>query len=254
MERMSEMWRAASALAGAMAGDSEIQPRHKLFIQHLAEAITDCEKAFRNIPLSDVLQDQFERTKAAAIDETSIFFNHPEVQAIQFHQSFLVEMKGYLFFMMTANDRRLYEDPIGWFEDGKMVLKRFVRAKADIISAGQCCALGQWTATVFHAMRVAEHGLKRMARNTKIRIPDIDSKEWATLIGKLEDHIAEMRKRPQRTSRLARRIERYSEAAVQFRHFKDAWRKHVAHARKDYIESEARTVLNGVKYFMRALS
>lgn len=249
---LSELWRAAASLRLAMVGVSKLQPGDELNLQHLRQAIAACEEAFQTLPLSDVLKNHFQRTKAAAINENP-FVGHPETLAMQFHDSFVIEMKGHLYFMITADDKRLFEDPIGWFEDGKMVLKRFATAELDIVSAGQCCALGQWTAAVFHAMRIAEHGLKQMARNTKIKILDLDRKEWSTLIAKLEDHISEMRARPQRTSRLARRIEQYSEAAVQFRHFKDAWRKHVAHARKDYQESEARNVLTSVKHFMRAL-
>ena len=46
----------------------------------------------------------------------------------------------------------------------------------------------------------------------------------------------------------------YSQAAVQFRYFKDAWRVRVAHARASYEESQALTVFNHTLEFFDVLA
>jgi hypothetical protein len=46
----------------------------------------------------------------------------------------------------------------------------------------------------------------------------------------------------------------YSQAAVQFRYFKDAWRIRVAHARETYEEPAATRVFNHTLEFFETLS
>jgi hypothetical protein len=43
----------------------------------------------------------------------------------------------------------------------------------------------------------------------------------------------------------------YSQAATTFRHFKDAWRNHVAHSRDSYDDEQARRIFDNVVAFMR---
>jgi SNF2 family DNA or RNA helicase len=46
----------------------------------------------------------------------------------------------------------------------------------------------------------------------------------------------------------------YSEGAVQFRYFKDAWRNHVAHLREEYDRDQARSILTHTCDFMEHLA
>jgi hypothetical protein len=46
----------------------------------------------------------------------------------------------------------------------------------------------------------------------------------------------------------------YSQAAVQFRYFKDAWRVRVAHARETYDETQSLKVFNHTLEFFETIS
>jgi hypothetical protein len=225
----------------------------------LAETVLQIEALLRTLPVSPGVQTQLERLSEATQPEANIGYFRPEVMAREFLHSFISDMRQHLFFMVQANDVILYAEPVKWFESGVPVVRKFKHVRADIERAGQCCALNQWTACVFHAMCVLDHGLKAMAKATKM---PIKKGEWQQLINLLEDHLQSMRnnlaqpKKPLtqgQTRALRAAIGKYSEAAAQFRHVKDAWRNHTMHAGKVFDETQARSILTGVKYFMRAL-
>jgi hypothetical protein len=46
----------------------------------------------------------------------------------------------------------------------------------------------------------------------------------------------------------------YSQAGIEFRYFKDAWRNRVAHARADYDKYQALGIISHVHDFMTQLS
>jgi hypothetical protein len=80
-----------------------------------------------------------------------------------------------------------------------------------------------------------------------------DLETWGQVIGQIEKKI----NRIEQESRTEERSERqrfYSEAAAQFRYFKDAWRNHVSHNRAKYDEREARRVWEHVRDFMEHLA
>ncbi len=62
----------------------------------------------------------------------------------------------------------------------------FPRAKAEIKDAGNCLAADLNTSAVFHLMRVAEHGLRALAKHLEISIPEseLDYQTWNQIIRK----------------------------------------------------------------------
>jgi hypothetical protein len=63
-------------------------------------------------------------------------------------------------------------------------------------------------------------------------------KNWKNVIDGIEKKIRELE--GMKTGQVKdAKLKAYSEAAVQFRYFKDAWRNHVAHLRATYDDDQA---------------
>lgn len=141
-------------------------------------------------------------------------------------------------------------------KDWAIVWEKFPSSQKDSKFAVECYALEQDTACVFHLMRVAEYGLRALARERKVKLPKNRPLEWAewneiiVAIGKKVDAIANQKRGPKRDAAL----EFYRGALGQFQAFKDAYRNHVMHARGIYDEHQAASVLSHVRDFMSRLA
>jgi hypothetical protein len=70
------------------------------------------------------------------------------------------EMTSQVILAIDADRRMLYEQPEPPFRQA--VAERFPDANRDIAAAGRCLTLEEWTAAVFHLMRVLEQGLRAL--------------------------------------------------------------------------------------------
>ncbi len=128
-------------------------------------------------------------------------------------------------------------------------------AADDIREAGNCIAVGCNTAAVFHLMRVAEHGLRKLAKKVKVTLTHsgklqlIEYAEWDKVITGVRNEIAKSRSLPSGPVRKSR-LEMYSDAADHCVFMKDIWRNAVSHTYKPYKESEAIAVFERVRDFM----
>jgi len=142
---------------------------------------------------------------------------------------------------------------------GEKVVKRFDSAKADIIDAGNCLAVELGTAAVFHLMRVAEHGLRALAR--KLHVPltykgqrcPIEYADWENVITGIRNKILTLRQLHKGPVK-QRNLEFYSDVAEQSEYIRDVWRNTVSHARRPYSISEAQGVKERVEGFMVRLA
>lgn len=125
-------------------------------------------------------------------------------------------------------------------------------SKEDIQEAVSCYVLGRPTACVFHSMRIAEHGLRRIARKVKAKPlykgkpKPIESSDWNDLITAIKTEIAKIRQKPRGPKR-DELLERFSDAADHCEYMKDIWRNSVSHARKAYKPAEALAVMERVR-------
>lgn len=156
-------------------------------------------------------------------------------------------------FAAVPHDRTGYFEQVALF--GERVRVAFPTAEGDIKGAGNCFALGAFTAAVFHLMRAVEIGLRVLAKELRVTFPDpIDYQEWHTIIEKIQSEATTRCDRLQgREAKTAARSF-YNGAVGEFRAFKDAWRNHVMHARDSYDEPQALSVMNHVGEFMQRLS
>jgi hypothetical protein len=131
-------------------------------------------------------------------------------------------------------------------------------ARHDVQEATFCYALERDSACVFHSMRVAEHGLRHLARKLKITLRDkgvvcpIELNDWEKIITGCNSKITEVRKLP-KSSRRTNQLQYFSDAADHGTYMKDIWRNEVSHARKAYNAGEALGVFTRVHSFMEFL-
>lgn len=136
-----------------------------------------------------------------------------------------------------------------------IVTVAFPSASSEMVAAGNAFAFGLSTASVFHAMRAAELGVRTLANQLGgISFPtDITLVEWAQILDRIEARIRDMKQLPRGTQK-DEALQFFSEAAAQFRYFKDGWRVRVAHARAVYDSQQARTVLTHTLDFFQTLA
>jgi hypothetical protein len=161
------------------------------------------------------------------------------------------ELKNTLFAYLPDN-RRKYFYAKNYIPEA--IKEAFPKARAEIREAGKCFAFGRFTATVLHCVRAVEIGLRAMARALSIenKIP-IEQLDQETLIRQIESKIAGMKDLPKSAEKDADQ-KFYSEAAMQFRYFKDGWRVRAAHAREVYDEDQAKGMIEHTVTFFEVLA
>jgi hypothetical protein len=184
------------------------------------------------------------------------------------HESIYAEM-GERHFLFVAPDRIGYLeappriDPFNityqehtFWGNGKTCSIR--SAAADIKSAGNCLAAECHTAAVFHAMRVAEFGLRSLAKRLNVILthkgkPEpIEFATWEKVITAVKNSlnaVSQMSHGPKRKKQLAR----FSELADRCTYMKDLWRNEVMHTRASYNRHDAARILQHVREFMQAV-
>jgi hypothetical protein len=141
--------------------------------------------------------------------------------------------------------------------DWSTVLSQFPTADNDIMEAIRCYALERNTACIFHLMRVAEFGMRSLARERKVKLPKNKMVEWAQwqeIIKALADSADAIFQQWKAGPVKDRALGFYRGAIAELTGFKDEYRNHVMHSRTSYNEAEAASVMIKVREFMCRLS
>ncbi|HEX5235919.1 MAG TPA: hypothetical protein VFW25_11380 [Silvibacterium sp.] len=159
----------------------------------------------------------------------------------------------------------LSEEEAGFYANGKLFgdsfQKRYsIAASREALCAGNCYAASQYTACVFHCMRVAEYALRKLAANRTLRIKltkkgkpyPIEYGTWQDVITAIQNKIKKIRMRPLGPKREAE-LQFLSNAADHCEYMKDLWRNELSHTRRWYKKEEALGAINRVKDFVRAV-
>jgi len=137
------------------------------------------------------------------------------------------------------------------------VVTAFPTGSEEIRASGTCLALGLHTASVFHAMRSAEIGVRALGASLNIRIKSnkpIELAEWREILDGISTAVRDIENQPNVTPTKDADLLFYSEAAAQFRFFKNGWRIRVAHARATYTEPQAKEAIDHVRSFFETLA
>jgi hypothetical protein len=164
---------------------------------------------------------------------------------------------GDRFFFYAPIERKKVFDEIQF--SWKDICKAFPTAWADIQEASFCYTLERDTACLFHLMRIAEHGVRRLARTLKVtlthkgRVHPIEYADWEKIITGIKVRIDAMRQLPHGKKR-KEALQRYSDLADHCSYMKDIWRNDISHAGKPYIGPEALLAIRRVYGFMSLLT
>ncbi len=165
-------------------------------------------------------------------------------------EAIFAELKGKLFLFVPDHLAKYYDVVFQSF-----ITTAFPLASKELVAAGDCLAAGLYTASVFHAMRAAEIGVRVLGKELGVEFPDkpIELAEWQNILDQCDSKIVKMKELPRGTEKDGK-LGFYSQAAVQFRYFKDAWRVRVAHARETYEETAATRIFSHTHEFFETLA
>ena len=141
--------------------------------------------------------------------------------------------------------------------DWKKIFEAFPDVKREAGAACDCYALGHNIASVFHSMRVAEHGLRAISRERRIRLAKnkpVDWGTWQEIITKLQEESEHIGKKAAAGPAKDSALSFYSGALADLNAFKDEFRNQVMHVRKDYDEHQALRAMTMVHAFMERIS
>lgn len=181
------------------------------------------------------------RFRKGDIGEDVVIYESEEIA-----ESLRQELDAKKFFVLEGRDGEYYADSML----GAEAASRFPLANEELNEAGKCFSLGRYTASVFHSMRALEPALSALRIN--VRVPKAERATWGPIIDQIEAKIRAAQTGGSPVS--AARKSFLSEAAAEFRHFKDAWRNHAMHSHQRYDREVAQRVLNHVKAFVEHLS
>jgi ribosomal protein S15P/S13E len=130
----------------------------------------------------------------------------------------------------------------------------FPDAERDIYDAAQCYVTDNNTASVFHSMRVAEYGLRALAKRVNPRLRP-EKLEWGAIIRELRKKIDELHQpgKKKLTPRREERLDFYSEALDQCVYFKTV-RDSTMHARAHHESTDALKAPTHIEDFMKLLT
>lgn len=149
------------------------------------------------------------------------------------------------FFRVRPEDVELYGRPNLF---GTAVAAKFKKAAQDIQNAGNCLALDQPTACVFHMMRAMEVAVRQLGKRLKVTITPQTT--WRQMTGQMDSKIKNM---PDSTNAQKRKKNEWEEARANLHHVGSVWRNNTMHPATSYTASQARDVLNAVRVFMNGL-
>ena|ERR1700732_5047986 len=161
--------------------------------------------------------------------------------------SFAKELRKNSCFRIAADKDKYFEkDDLFGLE----VSKAFGSCVDEIRNAGNCYALEQDEAVVFHLMRVLERSLGVLAKKFGV---DFSHTNWHNVIEEVEKKIRKMDSSFGADWKEQQKF--CAQAATHFMFLKEAWRNHVMHVRDvPYDEGRALSIFSHVREFMQALT
>jgi len=169
-------------------------------------------------------------------------------------ESIIVDLTNHKFVQINQTLARYFDAPALY---GDSVAKACPSSATDIQDAGNCIALGLGTAAVFHLMRVVEWGLRALCRDLKVsevKKGPIEYATWEAILEKMPEAVDVKIKAMSRGPRKQKAQEFYHPALKEINGFKDAWRNHVMHVRREYTAKDAEALSSHVERFMKLLA
>lgn len=149
------------------------------------------------------------------------------------------ELKNQLFLFVPAERSDLYQAALN--------ISGFPSAEVEMIHSGNCFALGEYTACVFHAMRAVEVGLDAVRVNLGLSARNVNERSWGNICNDIKTGISGKGK-------TWIKVDEYTAIYATLVSLKDAWRNQTMHVAATYDDTEARMILENTKHFIARLS
>jgi hypothetical protein len=264
--RHYNVWQLAHAIAFLQSGQQDADFKDSFGPGHWESRVPDERMNNYFVPMLRYCESECKELELICALARFQHFNHEIRQGISWaelknqikvlHEAIHADL-CYRRFAYVPTAKATLHDQFGLTWEG--IWKKIPDAKEDSQRAIDCYALEQNTACVFHLMRVAEFGLRSLAKTVRVKITHkgqfcpIEYGEWVQVITAIKNRIDAVRKLATGTKRQLR-LEFYSDAADHCTFMKDIWRNNISHARKPYNETDALAVLERVRDFMKFLA
>jgi hypothetical protein len=149
------------------------------------------------------------------------------------------ELESQLIFMIPSSNARYYNPEIIIF--GNVIV--------DIVEAGNCFALGRYTACVFHLMRVMESAVQRFGKKLRIAI-DPKEETWYKILQHVDKAIKAL---PENNLKEKTKKQNYAATSAHLDNVRRVWRNDVMHPKATFTSDEAEDILSTVRIFIRDL-
>jgi hypothetical protein len=169
--------------------------------------------------------------------------------AIELRNRINEDTQGVFFLLIPSDREHYYTNPQPFNEDGNgLVAANFPRGNGEAIRAGKCYALDQYTASVFHLMRVMEIALHAFSSGLGIPSPARGTdRNWGAMLRTIRSQI------DNKPSGWPDK-EFYEDGYRSFDRVREQWRNPTMHIERDYNDVEAKDVFNAVSALMRRLA
>jgi hypothetical protein len=166
---------------------------------------------------------------------------------------------------------------------GHEVSQAFPSALGDIRATGNCIAADLHTAAIFHLMRVAELGMRALAKHLKVTVKKtrkakaallcqgcstpitaavpasstkvpLDYAMWEEVLAALSKKVLGIKSTVKKGTQRDELFEFYNGLIIELNAFKDLWRNPVSHCRRTFEEAHVDQAYPHVKDFMMRLS
>lgn len=155
------------------------------------------------------------------------------------------DLADQFFLRVSPDDAKLYGHSDLF---GPAVATKFKDASQDIENAGNCLALGQATACVFHLMRAMEVAVRQLSKRLKVTITPQTT--WRMMTSSMDPKIKAM---PDTKQQQKKKKNDWEAARANLHAVGSVWRNNTMHPAESYTPSQARDVLDAVRVFMNDL-
>lgn len=228
------------------------------WLQKLSRVLAGLQQLGEKIEIDPSLLNEIQKLK----DEVGVTSCDLPALVIQTKLDYIIE--GVQNNLESRKFMYMPRDQVPYWENAELFGDDFLigfstSAVMEMVEAGNCYAAGRWTASVFHSMRVAEHGLRSLAKGLRVTISNkgkncpLEYGDWDTVITAIRNKITEIRKLPV-SAKKEKLLQFYAGAADHCEYMKDIWRNEVSHTRRRYNKTDSLAVINRVKEFIQPLA
>lgn len=137
------------------------------------------------------------------------------------------------------------------------VLKSFPSTRFEVQSALDCFALGHFTASVFHFMRLAEHGLRALAKELEVTLSKdrpLSHANWNDIIGHCDKRVKEIGHSAPPGDAKDAALSFYATALAHIHALKNKYRNSVMHSMREFDIDDAVDASRVTKALMDVLA